>query len=144
MSPNEKEIMDLKVVAAVIRNEDGHIMLTTRPEGSHMGGLWEFPGGKIEDGESPAAALSRELQEELGLGIEVGDPITFAVHEEPGLRILLLFYAAVITSGTPQPHQRQEIAWVPRADLGDYPTPPADAALIRMLSGGVDHSRRNL
>jgi 8-oxo-dGTP diphosphatase len=124
----------LTVVAAVIRDAKGRILLTTRPEGTHMAGLWEFPGGKVEDGESPAAALARELDEELGLTVEVADPITFAVHEEPGLRILLLFYEAAISSGEPCPHEDQEIAWVPPAELDGYPTPPADAALVRLLA----------
>lgn len=98
-----------------------------------MGGLWEFPGGKVRDGEAPARALVRELVEELGVSVEVGNPITFAVHEEPGMRILLLFYAATIVDGEPRPQEGQAIAWVPRAELDRYPTPPADAALVRQL-----------
>ena len=69
------------------------MLLARRPAGRHMAGLWEFPGGKVHDGESPQAALERELAEELDVDALIGDPITFAVHEEPGLRILLLFYA---------------------------------------------------
>jgi len=122
------------VVAAVIDDANGNILLTRRPDDSHMGGLWEFPGGKVENGESPAAALVRELDEELALTIEVGDPITFAVHEEPGLRILLLFYAARIGAGTPHPQEGQAIAWVPPSELDRYPTPPADATLVRQLT----------
>ena len=122
------------VVAAVIRDESGAILMTRRPAGTHMGGLWEFPGGKVEDGESPEAALVREIDEELGATIEVGEPVTFAVHEEPGLRILLLFFSARVISGEPHPHEGQTIAWVPPADLDTYPTPPADAELVRRLS----------
>lgn len=124
----------LTVVAAVIRDGRGQVLLARRPPGRHMAGLWEFPGGKINDGEAPAAALERELAEELGLAIVVGDPITFATHEEPGLRILLLFYEAAISSGEPRPREAQEIAWVPPAELRRYPTPPADAALIERLA----------
>ena len=122
------------VVAAVVRGADGRVLLTRRPEGSHMGGLWEFPGGKVEHGESPAAALERELAEELGVRARVGRPVTFAVHEEPGLRILLLFYETELVSGTPMPLEGQELAWVDPGELADYPTPPADAALVEILS----------
>jgi 8-oxo-dGTP diphosphatase len=121
------------VVAAVIRDIDDKVLLARRPQGRHMGGLWEFPGGKVRDGEAPARALVRELVEELGVSVEVGNPITFAVHEEPGMRILLLFYAATIVDGEPRPQEGQAIAWVPRAELDRYPTPPADAALVRQL-----------
>lgn len=122
------------VVAAVIRDHAGRVLLARRPAGRHMAGLWEFPGGKVHDGEAPAAALARELAEELGLEIAVGDPITFATHEEPGLRILLLFYEAAIRGGEPQAREAQEIAWVPPAELRRYPTPPADAALVERLA----------
>jgi 8-oxo-dGTP diphosphatase len=121
------------VVAAVIRDQLGRILLARRPDGLHMGGLWEFPGGKLRDGESPAAGLERELAEELGVRIEVGQPITFAVHEEPDLGVVLLFFSAKITSGELRPQEGQAIAWVPPAELGDYPTPPADAALVDTL-----------
>ena len=101
-----------------------------------MGGLWEFPGGKIDPGEAPDTALVRELREELGLMIEVGRPITFAVHEEPGLRIVLLFYESEIVQGEPQVREGQAVAWVPVSDLPSYPTPPADAELIHHLMAG--------
>jgi 8-oxo-dGTP diphosphatase len=127
------EVESFTVVAAVIRDADDRVLLTRRPQGRHMGGLWEFPGGKVRDGEAPARALVRELVEELGVSVEVGSPITLAVHEEPGLRILLLFYAATIVDGEPRPREGQAIAWVPRAELDRYPTPPADAALVRQL-----------
>ncbi len=115
----------------------GKILLTRRPATAHMGGLWEFPGGKVNAGESPAAGLERELAEELGLTARVGAPFTFAVHEEPGMRIVLLFYDVAIGSGSaPRPLEGQEIAWVAPEDLGSYPTPPADADLIELLIAG--------
>jgi 8-oxo-dGTP diphosphatase len=122
------------VVAAVIRDAAGKILLTRRPEGRHMGGLWEFPGGKVEDRESPAAALERELVEELGISVAVGAPLTFAVHSEPGMRIVLLFYRAVVVRGRPTALEKQEIAWVAPEDLLSYPTPPADAELVELLA----------
>lgn len=122
------------VVAAVIRDLRGRVMLTRRPEGLHMGGLWEFPGGKVENGESPADALARELAEELSLRAEVGRPITFAVHEEPGMRIVLLFYGVSLDGQTPEPVEGQEIVWVEPERLHEYPTPPADAELVRLLT----------
>jgi 8-oxo-dGTP diphosphatase len=105
--------------------------------GVHMGGLWEFPGGKVEDGEPPEAALARELMEELALTVAVRRPVTFAIHEEPGLRILLLFYEAVVVDGAPTPLEGQEIAWVAPSELAAYPMPPADAALVELLSRRV-------
>jgi len=98
-----------------------------------MGGLWEFPGGKVNDGEAPEQALRRELLEELGLSTAIDAPITFAVHEETKLRVLLLFYAVRIAEGEPESLEGQAIAWVDTADLADYPTPPADAELVRFL-----------
>jgi 8-oxo-dGTP diphosphatase len=101
-----------------------------------MGGLWEFPGGKIDDGEAPSAALIRELDEELGIEVVILRPLTFAVHEEPGLRILLLFFDARISGGEPFGHEGQALEWVAIKDLPSFPTPPADAELIRLLSDG--------
>lgn len=98
-----------------------------------MGGLWEFPGGKVDAGESPSDALVRELFEELGVEITVDAPLTFAVHEEPGLRIVLLFYEAVIVRGTVAAREGQQMQWVPACDLRDYPMPPADAELVDRL-----------
>jgi 8-oxo-dGTP diphosphatase len=134
MASENVSVRSLTVVAAVIRDPEDRILLTRRPEGSHMAGLWEFPGGKVRDGEAPAAALERELEEELGVEARTGDPITFAVHEEDGLRILLLFYTARIVSGQPSPREGQQLAWIAPAELERYPTPPADAALVRLLS----------
>jgi 8-oxo-dGTP diphosphatase len=131
---SDSQISLTLVVAAVIRDSEGRILLTRRPEGRHMEGLWEFPGGKVAEGESPADALIRELHEELGLETRTGAPITFAVHEEPGLRILLLFFSSEIIAGTPAPREGQEIVWVRPQRLPSYPTPPADADLVARLA----------
>jgi 8-oxo-dGTP diphosphatase len=135
-SPNSPR--EITVVAAVIQDAEGKVLLTQRPQDRHMGGLWEFPGGKIDDGEAPSDALVRELDEELGIEIEIQRPLTFAVHEEPGLRILLLFFSAQIASGEPLGHEGQAVEWVAVTELTTYPTPPADAELVRQLvDGGV-------
>jgi 8-oxo-dGTP diphosphatase len=124
------------VTAAVIRDREGRVLLTRRPPDRHMGGLWEFPGGKLDSGETPAGGLVRELREELGITVAVGSPLTFAVHQEPGLLILLLFFSAAIVSGVPRPLDGQELAWVATGELLRYPTPPADAELVRLLADG--------
>ena len=134
MAEDAKPTRNLTVVAAVIRDAEGRVLLAKRPDDRHMGGLWEFPGGKVDDGEAPADALVRELREELGVAASIGHPITFAVHEEPGLRILLLFYAARILDGEPKGKEGQAVTWVPIAELASFPTPPADAELIRHLA----------
>ena len=128
---------EITVVAAVIRDTNGLVLLTQRKQDGHMGGLWEFPGGKVDDGERPVDALIRELEEELGISIAVDTPLTFAVHEEPDLRILLLFYSARIAAGQPRGREGQAVQWVPVNDLASYPTPPADAELVRRLIDGT-------
>ncbi len=127
---------DISVVAAVIRDPAGRVLLTRRPDHKHMGGLWEFPGGKIRAGEDPRAALARELREELGVEAAIGEPLTSAVHEEPRLRILLLFFAARLLAGEPVGREGQEVRWVHVSELSDYPTPPADAGLVALLAAG--------
>jgi 8-oxo-dGTP diphosphatase len=123
------------IVAAVVDNGGGLVLVSRRPPGSHMAGLWEFPGGGVEAGEAAEGALARELVEELGVEVEVGSPLTFAWHHEEHRSLLLLFYRAAIRSGTPTGLQGQEVAWVPISRLGDLTMPPADAALVRLLQG---------
>ena len=123
-------------MAAVIRDPEGRILLTRRPDHKHMGGLWEFPGGKIHDGEGPAAALLRELREELGVETAIERPLTFAVHEEPDLRILLLFFAVRLVGGEPVGREGQDLRWVHPTELPEYPVPPADAELVAQLADG--------
>jgi 8-oxo-dGTP diphosphatase len=130
-------IQNITVVAAVIRDEAGRVLLTRRPAHKHMGGLWEFPGGKIDDGESPATALIRELHEELGVEASIDEPLTFAVHEEAELRILLLFYSARVLERHPVGREGQDVRWVDPSDLSDYSFPPADAELVARLAEGA-------
>ena len=104
------------------------------PSGVHMAGLWEFPGGKVEEGESFSEALARELDEELGIVVEIGGPLTFAVHTEPDLEILLLFFSGVIATGVPTPREGQELRWVRPDELRDFPMPPADDEVVELLT----------
>jgi len=98
-----------------------------------MGGLWEFPGGKVEPGETPEEAMQRELREELGVSSNVDEPINFAVHTEPGVCIVLLFYSVTLAGSAPQSAEGQEIAWVEPEHLDADAMPPADADLVRRL-----------
>jgi 8-oxo-dGTP diphosphatase len=123
------------VVAAVVESGDGRVLVARRLPGGHMGGLWEFPGGGVEAGETAEAALARELREELGVDGEALAPLTFAWHHDSDRSILLLFYRAAIRGGPPRGVQGQEVAWVPRSSLHELAMPPADADLVRMPQG---------
>jgi len=122
------------VAAAVIQDISGRTLLSRRPEGKHMGGLWEFPGGKLEEGETPERALHRELKEELGVSIEILREIQRTFHREDDLEIQLIFFESRIIQGTPKGLEGQQIRWIPLAELRDYPTPPADQSLIQSLT----------
>lgn len=122
------------VVAAVIRGQDGRYLLARRLPGAHLGGLWEFPGGGVEDGELPEEALVRELREELGVTIRILGPRTFAWHREPGRTVLILFYNAEITDGEPKGLLGQEVGWFASRELSGLQVPPADRELFAELS----------
>ncbi len=124
--------MTLVVVAAVVE-ERGCFLLTRRVQGSHLEGLWEFPGGKVQEGETHAAALAREMVEELDAVVTVGDQIFATVHDYPDLRIALHFYRCSLL-GVPRPVLGQEMAWVSRGLLPALPFPEADAELIDILT----------
>ena len=124
----------IEVVAAVIER-DGRILIARRPVALHLGGLWEFPGGKQRPGESRAAALQREIREELGVAVTVGSRLDTVDWTYPEKRVRLTFFHCTI-DGEPRPLEGQEIAWVRPADLGGYEFPPADAVLLGRLSGG--------
>ena len=125
------------VVAAALYNDKGEILLAQRPAGKPLAGLWEFPGGKVEPGETPEAALARELHEELSITVNETElePLTFASHTYPDFHLLMPLYRCQAWSGEVHPREGQSIAWVPPADLFDYPAPPADLPLFGMLSG---------
>jgi 8-oxo-dGTP diphosphatase len=129
----------LLVAAAVLLDGEGRVLLAQRPEGKSLAGLWEFPGGKIEAGERPEAALARELHEELGIEVSVTDlvPTAFASHAYDDFHILMPLWRTRIWQGDPQPREGQKLTWVNIAALDEYPMPPADipvVAALKMLS----------
>ena len=125
------------VVAVALYNEKGEILLAQRPEGKQLAGLWEFPGGKVEPGETPEAALVRELQEELSITVKETElePLTFASHTYADFHLLMPLYKCQAWSGEIYPREGQAIAWVPPANLFNFPAPPADIPLFEVLSG---------
>ena len=122
------------VVAAVIQQED-RFLVTRRQDGVHLAGFWEFPGGKVADGESHDAALRRELQEELDVQIVVNDLLLETSHQYPERVVQLFFYRCDLL-GTPRPMIGQEMAWVERSELSSLSFPPADDELIQRLTNG--------
>src|SRR5215467_11300976 len=127
--------MRIEVVAAIIRKDD-KILITLRPDNVHLARLWEFPGGKVEAGESLHAALRREIREELGIGIAVGDEFYTVAHDYPGKSVRLHFFNCVIKDGEPAPLGVADLRWVLPAGLLPFEFPPADAELIQQISHG--------
>ncbi len=128
--------MKIVLVSAVaLIDADGRVLLAQRPEGRSMAGLWEFPGGKVEPGETPEAALIRELKEELGIDTWLSclAPLTFASHAYPEFHLLMPLFACRRWQGAATPREGQTLAWVRPAALRDYPMPPADLPLIPVL-----------
>lgn len=128
--------MKLILVSAVaLIDRDGRVLLAQRPPGKSMAGLWEFPGGKVESGETPEAALVRELHEELGIDTWTSclAPLTFASHAYPDFHLLMPLFACRKWQGTVTPREGQTLAWVRPTALRDYPMPPADLPLIPVL-----------
>jgi 8-oxo-dGTP diphosphatase len=123
------------VVAVALVDADGRVLLTQRPPGKKLAGMWEFPGGKVEANETPEAALLRELREELGLDISAAclAPFTFASHSYDDFHLLMPLYAARNWKGIPEPREGQELAWVRPNRMSDYPMPPADIPLVAAL-----------
>ncbi|MDE8344592.1 MAG: 8-oxo-dGTP diphosphatase MutT [Acidocella sp.] len=123
------------VAAVALIDTEGHILLARRPEGKKMAGLWEFPGGKMEPGETPEAALVRELAEELGIEVNAADlaPFVFASHPYEKFHLLMPVFLCRRWRGTPAGREGQALAWVAPTRLIEYPMPPADRPLIPML-----------
>ena len=132
----------LFVVAAALTNKSGTILLQKRPEGKAMAGLWEFPGGKVEKGETPKAALIRELREELSIKVDAEDliPITFANENLGDRNMLLLLYQCSQWTNDPISNDQQELRWTNFDEMRSLPMPPADAPFISILERLHDKS----
>lgn len=123
------------VSAVALIDTDGRVLLAQRPVGKSMAGLWEFPGGKVEPGETPEAALIRELHEELGIDTWASclAPLTFASHSYDDFHLLMPLFACRKWQGIVTPREGQSLKWVRAVDLKSYPMPPADVPLIPIL-----------
>jgi 8-oxo-dGTP diphosphatase len=125
----------LLVVAVALVDADGRVLVSERPPGKQLAGLWEFPGGKVEPGERPEETLIRELAEEIDIAVEEPclAPLTFASHAYPDFHLLMPLYVCRRWTGTPRPLEGQAIKWVKPKALRDLAMPPADAPLIPFL-----------
>jgi 8-oxo-dGTP diphosphatase len=130
--PRVSPVKLVLVAACALIDSDGRVLLTRRPAGKPMEGLWEFPGGKMERGEHPEDTLIRELREELGIAVSEDclAPLTFASHAYEEFHLLMPLYVCRRWEGIVEAREAQEIAWVRPPQLKDYPMPPADKPLI--------------
>jgi len=128
-------VKTLLVTAVALIDADGRVLLAQRPPGKSLAGLWEFPGGKVEPGETPELALIRELREELGIDTWKSclAPLTFASHSYEEFHLLMPLFACRKWDGIPTAQEGQTLAWVRPQNLRDYPMPPADIPLIPIL-----------
>ena len=134
-APAAEPVRSVLVAAAALLDDDDRVLIARRPAGKPMAGLWEFPGGKVAMGETPEAALARELAEELGIDIAAAclAPLAFASHRYPEFHLLMPLYLCRRWRGTPTAREGQELAWVRPMRLGDYAMPPADKPLVALL-----------
>jgi 8-oxo-dGTP diphosphatase len=123
------------VVACALIDADGRVLLAQRPEGKTLAGLWEFPGGKVEPGETPETSLIRELEEELGIITKAAclAPLSFASHAYETFHLLMPLYICRRFEGNPIPREGQQLKWVRAKDLRKYAMPPADEPLVAAL-----------
>jgi len=133
MSETQKPL--LLVAACALVDADGRVLITQRPEGKQLAGLWEFPGGKVEKGETPEETVVRELAEEIGVETKVAclAPLTFASHSYESFNLLMPLFVCRRFWGTPVAKEVAALKWVRPKKLRDYPMPPADAPLIPFL-----------
>jgi mutator protein MutT len=138
MNPEARRRID--VVAAIVE-EDGRFLVTRRLDGTHLAGLWEFPGGKCEPGETHQACLTRELAEEIGVETTVGDELLHTEHAYPD-RVVRLHFRRCRIDGAPRPLLGQDMRWVTREEMRSLAFPAADAELIALLISGTDNCTR--
>jgi len=132
LSPHRPLVL---VAAAVLIDDQGRVLLAQRPCGKSMAGLWEFPGGKIKNGELPEVALVRELREELGIETSEGCflPLTFASHAYPDFHLLMPLFSCRIWQGTPVPREGQKLVWASKQEWRQFSMPPADDRVLPLL-----------
>ncbi len=125
----------LLVAACALIDADGRVLISQRPEGKQLAGLWEFPGGKVEPGETPEETIVRELKEEIGVDTQIPclAPLTFASHSYENFHLLMPLYVCRRFTGEPRPIEVAAVKWVRPNRLRDYPMPPADEPLIPFL-----------
>lgn len=123
------------LVAAGVLVEGDRVLLTQRKAGSHLGGTWELPGGKVDPGEDPRDTVARELREELGVDVTVGEPVEVTYFEYPEKAVLLLFFAVTRRPGSPEPRALDvaDLLWASRGDLDGLTFPPADVAVLERI-----------
>lgn len=139
-SHNETGVTLLLVSACALIDSDNRVLLAQRPKGKPLEGLWEFPGGKIEPGETPEHTVVREMMEELGIKVKAKDlaPIGFASHSYPKFHLLMPLYACRKWLGIVSPRENQQVTWVKPLEMAAFPMPPADEPLIARLSAYTD------
>jgi 8-oxo-dGTP diphosphatase len=130
------------LVSAAVIVSGGRVLLSQRKGGTHLAGAWEFPGGKVEPGEDPRDALVRELLEELGVAVTVGDVVEVTFHRYPAKDVLLLFYEAHLAPGSPEPRALDVAAvrWAEASELADHLFPPADVAVLAKVRARLRRS----
>ena len=135
MSENSPNLPLVLVAAAALVDVDGRVLICQRPEGKQLAGLWEFPGGKVEPGETPEACVIRELEEELGIVVTHAclAPFVFASHTYESFHLLMPLYLVRRWEGMLTAREHKALAWVKPSKLTDYPMPPADAPLVAFL-----------
>ena len=131
----EEAVRTVLVAACALVDPDGRVLIGRRPAGKRLAGLWEFPGGKVEPGETPEACLIRELNEELGIEVTHAclAPFVFASHAYEDFHLLMPLYLCRRWEGRPQPKEHAALAWVRPEKMDDYPMPPADKPLVAWL-----------
>jgi 8-oxo-dGTP diphosphatase len=130
--------------AIAVVERDGAVLLTRRPRGAHLEGYWEFPGGRIEAGETPESCLIRELREELGVEVRVGERLAVLDHTYPEKRVILHCHRCEIVSGEPRPLASEALQWARRDDLAAIRLPPANMPLVALLTASVLQSGKDV